>query len=147
MALIQCPECTKEVSDTAKSCPQCGRKLQKSYAGKIIGMFAALIVVIVVICLFMSAENSVQMENNASDRLDAALGYHSTLLSDQVKELHDKYFIDKTEILQAMVVFTGYTKDDKMIQKVMPSVLNVAVASKITPAEAADEIGKAWHGN
>ena len=24
MALIKCPECGKEISDTAKSCPNCG---------------------------------------------------------------------------------------------------------------------------
>lgn len=30
MALINCPECGKEVSDTAKSCPHCGYELKKS---------------------------------------------------------------------------------------------------------------------
>ncbi|MBS5080492.1 MAG: zinc-ribbon domain-containing protein [Clostridiales bacterium] len=24
MAIIKCPECAKEISDKAKSCPQCG---------------------------------------------------------------------------------------------------------------------------
>lgn len=27
MALIKCPECGKEISDTAKSCPNCGYKI------------------------------------------------------------------------------------------------------------------------
>lgn len=27
MALIKCPECNHEVSDTAKNCPNCGYKL------------------------------------------------------------------------------------------------------------------------
>lgn len=30
MALIECPECGKEVSDTAKKCPNCGYTLKKS---------------------------------------------------------------------------------------------------------------------
>ncbi|MDE6566291.1 MAG: zinc-ribbon domain-containing protein, partial [Lachnospiraceae bacterium] len=29
MALLYCPECGKEVSDTAKFCPNCGYKLPK----------------------------------------------------------------------------------------------------------------------
>jgi uncharacterized membrane protein YvbJ len=30
MAIIKCPECNKEVSDTAKVCPHCGYKVRKS---------------------------------------------------------------------------------------------------------------------
>ena len=30
MALITCPECKKEISDTAKSCPSCGYELKTS---------------------------------------------------------------------------------------------------------------------
>jgi uncharacterized protein YbaR (Trm112 family) len=30
MALITCPECKKEISDTAKSCPSCGYELKPS---------------------------------------------------------------------------------------------------------------------
>ena len=29
MALINCPECGKDVSDTAKTCPNCGYSVQK----------------------------------------------------------------------------------------------------------------------
>ena len=28
MALIKCPECSKEISDTVKKCPNCGYKLK-----------------------------------------------------------------------------------------------------------------------
>jgi len=30
MALIKCPECGKEVSDTAKACPNCGAPIDTS---------------------------------------------------------------------------------------------------------------------
>lgn len=30
MALITCPECKKEISDTAKSCPSCGYEMKSS---------------------------------------------------------------------------------------------------------------------
>lgn len=39
MALINCPECSTEVSDTALKCPKCGvqlRKAKRSIFGKII---------------------------------------------------------------------------------------------------------------
>lgn len=39
MALVKCPECTTEVSDTALKCPKCGvqlRKLTRGFFGKII---------------------------------------------------------------------------------------------------------------
>lgn len=38
MALINCPECQTEVSDTALKCPKCGvqlRKLQRGFFGKL----------------------------------------------------------------------------------------------------------------
>ena len=35
MALINCPECNKEISDSAKSCPHCGYKFKNSVWMKI----------------------------------------------------------------------------------------------------------------
>ena len=38
MALITCPECTNEISDSALKCPKCGvqlRKLKRGFFGKI----------------------------------------------------------------------------------------------------------------
>lgn len=31
MAFIKCPECNKEISDTVKTCPNCGHKIKKRY--------------------------------------------------------------------------------------------------------------------
>ena len=39
MAMISCPECSSEVSDTALRCPSCGvelRKLKRGFLGKLI---------------------------------------------------------------------------------------------------------------
>ena len=41
MALISCPECDKEISDSANACPNCGRPIEKytkSETRKIKGM-------------------------------------------------------------------------------------------------------------
>lgn len=45
MALIKCPECEKEISDTVKNCPNCGYKFKKKI-NKI-----AIIILIVVLCI------------------------------------------------------------------------------------------------
>lgn len=47
MALIACPDCTKQVSDSAPSCPSCGRPIApiqteltaKRYKGRMAGSF------------------------------------------------------------------------------------------------------------
>ena len=35
MARIPCPECKKQISDTAESCPKCGHKLTSEEVAKI----------------------------------------------------------------------------------------------------------------
>lgn len=66
MALIKCPECEKEISDTAKACPNCGCsikvhgiKITKKYA--IIG--GAIMAVIIVILLLIN--NSMYKESSS----------------------------------------------------------------------------------
>ena len=48
MALINCPECGKEVSDNASKCPNCGCKLKS--VGKI-----AIIIVLVILLVCMGS--------------------------------------------------------------------------------------------
>lgn len=58
MALIQCPECQKEISDQAKFCPNCGYKLNamsvedknkiKKIIFSIIGIIVAIILIVVI---------------------------------------------------------------------------------------------------
>jgi len=47
MAIINCPECNKEISDTAKSCPHCGFNLPKKGIGCAGYIFAAVGVVLI----------------------------------------------------------------------------------------------------
>ena len=58
MALIKCPECSKEISDQSKSCPHCGYRLNSMSAEEkgnikrvifwIIGIIVAIILIVVV---------------------------------------------------------------------------------------------------
>jgi RNA polymerase subunit RPABC4/transcription elongation factor Spt4 len=47
MALVACPECNKEISSTAPSCPHCGATPRKT------GMSGGFIFVLVVLVLFV----------------------------------------------------------------------------------------------
>ena len=40
-ALVQCPDCSHEVSTAAEACPQCGRPLRKRQTAT--GMLAAMV--------------------------------------------------------------------------------------------------------
>lgn len=48
MALVNCPECGKEVSDTIKICPSCGYRIKKKNKKKIIILIAIIIVLIAI---------------------------------------------------------------------------------------------------
>ena len=62
MALINCKECGKEISDTAKSCPNCGAKTKKEiFKNKrifFIGTPVLLIVLLVIILIFIANPNT-----------------------------------------------------------------------------------------
>lgn len=46
MALIKCPECGKEISDTATTCPHCGTKT--NYQKKKSGWFALGLIIFII---------------------------------------------------------------------------------------------------
>ena len=63
MALISCPECKKQVSDQAKSCPHCGVKLKKAKsdeakAGRIVAVIVLVIVLVLGILVARWVSNS-----------------------------------------------------------------------------------------
>lgn len=53
MALINCPECKKEISDTIEQCPHCGYKIKrkKSVNKKLLVIFIAIVAIICVLCV------------------------------------------------------------------------------------------------
>lgn len=56
MAVIKCPECNKEVSDTVKKCPHCGYKINLKKDKKII-ILIVVIAIILVICIIKAIGN------------------------------------------------------------------------------------------
>lgn len=80
MALVNCPECGKEVSDTAKSCPECGYRMKK--AGKppkkiliAVGAVLAVLVVIFILCTIMYGNNPFKRIKDNTSKLGLILSY------------------------------------------------------------------------
>lgn len=69
MALIKCPECNHEVSDTAITCPNCGYALKKNIAQEkrasffesnrkaIIGVVIAVAAIVAIVIVYFSVQN------------------------------------------------------------------------------------------
>lgn len=80
MALINCPECKKEVSDTVSKCTACGhqiRKPKRSAFGKVVKWVFILFNIFMIYSIFSGAgESSHVMQSAASDaeRAGAAIG-------------------------------------------------------------------------
>ena len=62
MALIKCPECGQEISDTVKSCPHCGYKIKELDKRKILTLGIAILFVVVIIFMVKKLSGGVPKE-------------------------------------------------------------------------------------
>ena len=80
MALINCPECQTEVSDTALKCPKCGvqlRKLKRGFFGKLFKWGFIGFNILMVIWLFSYWGSVGELANTAgsdAEKAGAAIG-------------------------------------------------------------------------
>lgn len=80
MALVSCPECRKEVSDSALRCPSCGKQLRKprrSIFGVLIKWLFILFNIFMIYALFKGLGGTGEVINNATseaERAGAGLG-------------------------------------------------------------------------
>lgn len=75
MALINCPECNKEISDTSKSCPNCGYRFKKKMNDKTFKALFAIIFVIVVVAIIFFANKLIKYYSIKSDIRECAVSY------------------------------------------------------------------------
>lgn len=151
MALIKCPECAKEVSDTAKICLNCGKKLKKSPVGKIfriMGIIVAFIIVIILIMALISLRITTQRHNTIVDHLSSALGNKlilTDILAEQAKELGNQFALNNDDILKADIILADYVPKnapDSLRFKLIATVVDMAVVKKMPVTEAAEEVGQ-----
>ena len=75
MAMISCPECGKEVSDTAFDCPSCAaplRKPQRSFFGKIFKWSFILFNILMIAWMIFGIQGSSEVYNSASNEFEQA---------------------------------------------------------------------------
>ena len=53
MALIKCPECGKEISDAAESCPNCGYPIKGQQLKTVLFIVVGIILVVIVLSIWM----------------------------------------------------------------------------------------------
>ena len=75
MALIKCPECSNEVSNTALKCPKCGvqlRKLKRGFFGKLFKWGFIVFNILMVIWLFSYWGTVGEIANTAGSEAEKA---------------------------------------------------------------------------
>ena len=75
MPIINCPECTAEISDTTFDCPKCGailRKPKRTFFGKIVKWGFILFNIIMMLWLFGGVSGGSDAINSASSDAEAA---------------------------------------------------------------------------
>lgn len=75
MALINCPSCSKEISDTALKCPSCGhqvRKPKRTVLGKIIKWCFILFNIFMIYSVFKGMGGAGEVVANASSQAEQA---------------------------------------------------------------------------
>lgn len=90
MALVKCPECGKEISDTSKRCPHCGYREKKKINKKVFligGIIIALLITFGIVFSFINREKPLtELEQKA---VDCVLDYKSMLKNPGSLQVHD----------------------------------------------------------
>jgi len=70
MALIKCPECNREISEFAKTCPSCGYKIKHPKQKKRNKIIGGIIFVVATFCIGIAVIYSINKRNQALEKLD-----------------------------------------------------------------------------
>lgn len=70
MALINCPECNKEISDTAKVCPSCGYKINLQKHKKRNKIIFGIMLSVIIASIGFYVIYSIDKRNKALEALD-----------------------------------------------------------------------------
>ncbi len=76
MALIKCPECGKEISDTIEQCPYCGYRIKNKNTinKKLLIVPIAIFIIVCVICIIKLFSNNGSPVNQAIKIIEADYG-------------------------------------------------------------------------
>lgn len=129
MALIKCPECNKEISDTIKKCPHCGYKLAKK-KGKKENVYKSLFVIVVILMVAVCTGGVVYYTLNhdpvakyqrlvlKGKKQEAIELYNQKIKND--KEKNDLLIKKQTKELDA--IYTDYLNDKSSYDKAIKAI-------------------------
>ena len=128
MAMIQCPECGKEISDTAKACPNCGYPLQKEkkqLSIKKIGIVAMIALLVLGSILFVMTSKLNAAEQKEVDYVIIAISdigevnIESGSKIDEAEKLYNelskkckRHVVNHKELLEARGTYNYYKAEE-----------------------------------
>lgn len=83
MALIKCPECNKEISDTAKKCPNCGYNLLTKNNKRIFFYIFCLIIILITISCFILYQHSQPIYQYKKQAIEILTNYKNNSISNK----------------------------------------------------------------
>lgn len=136
MALIKCPDCQKEISDSSKKCLHCGCKIKKVSSKKsdnkpiIIGIVAFIVVVIIGLYVFSNI-NKVEIPNviNLDENTAVSILQSNMLIPSVNYEYND-------EVEEGKVIDIDYFIGDKVDKNTVITVLVSKGPSLISSIES-----------
>lgn len=110
MALIKCPECQKEISDSAVSCPNCGHRL-KAMSDQTKKIIIAFVIVVIISFGFYGIykynENYIQEQSESASVSDKIATAKSKM--DAASEIYEKT-LDKNDLQKYEDAFDEYKR-------------------------------------
>lgn len=93
MALIKCPECNKEISDTTKRCPNCGYKFHIKNRKIIYTIISIVVVCIIIISSLILYIHSTSIYQYKTQAISILTNYrNNTISSKEAKEQLDNLY-------------------------------------------------------
>lgn len=100
MALMNCPECGKEMSDTISSCPHCGFKLSKNKKSKnekknnkkfiLAGIISIVLVLIIsTVVIIIATGNKDESEEVSANAQNSDQGYYTRIMEESLQLMSD----------------------------------------------------------
>lgn len=143
MAIIKCPECEKEVSDTCKKCINCGRKLKRdknsiskmTKSGCVVNIIATSLIIISIIIIFMInifSSATHQDNNTQQSNINITVGTTTEPYTQDSQTMVNLLFIIFiTSILAISILTILILKGigNKLILSIIMFVLNIGVYS------------------
>lgn len=121
MSLISCPECNNEISDQAKSCPNCGHPIKKHKKS----INKKILIISLLVCIIVGGISAYYLLNVSGDDILTQL-CKPKLKTEDIEDI-----LGKCENISSKDDFKFYTyKDMKFFPGITPETINVVFENR-----------------